>query len=817
MKFKILTFILILFFSCKKEETKTSSQLDYIPQNASIIIKINDFDLFKSELKNNNFLKEYKQTKHFAELKGKVNLFDYLKPEEESIISIIEVGKESFEFLLKTKTSIKLLDLNEATNKTIEELTYENYSYNKITLNSETFYSYILNESVFITSSQLLIENLIRTKEIPEVNSDLKKLYNTSNKTKPAVIFINSLNSNSITSSLLNENSAFKLSDFSDWVSLDLLTEQNELKLSGISNSNSSTKFISLFENVKPLKNNTPLYAPINSEAIASFTFDNFDEFHKNNQKYLELKATKDTVFNSAQEIGIIYTNNKKSVILESYNTDHITEYLTLFSNKDSSYQGNDILSLNKKDLLIAFESILPDFETNYYSVIENTIVFSEDIETLQNIISSYKNEATFEKSSIYNTSKKSIVDESNILLIASPKAIEDFINDDFKSSISNDIKSIDFANQILIGQVVSDHNFAHTSIILKKEISQSEVNMTTPLFTVRLDSDIATQPQFVTNYRTRKKEIIVQDQDNNLYLISTEGKVLWKKQLDGKVQGKIEQVDIYKNGRLQFAFTTENSFLILDRNGKTVEPFNIQFDGGDLKELAVFDYENNKDYRFLITQNKQLKMYDNKGEIVNGFNFKDASSPITSTPKHFRIQKKDYIAFSLKDGTLKILSRVGSDRIQVKEKMNFSGNSIFKYKNKISTTDSAGVLHQVDQNGAITKSDFKLNKDHGLYTTSNTLVTMNDNVISIKGKKTELELGLYSKPIIFYINNKIYVSVTDIQNQKIYLFDSNSNPIQNFPIYGNSLIDLADINNDKKLELVAKDLENSLIVYKIN
>ena len=93
----------------------------------------------------------------------------------------------------------------------------------------------------------------------------------------------------------------------------------------------------------------------------------------------------------------------------------------------------------------------------------------------------------------------------------------------------------------------------------------------------------------------------------------------------------------------------------------------------------------------------------------------------------------------------------------------------------------------------------------------------MNDNTLTIKGKKTELDLGVYSKPHIFYINNKIYVSVTDIQNQKIYLFDSNSDPIQNFPVYGTSAIDLADIDNDKKLELVAKDLENSLIVYRIN
>ncbi|QLG45939.1 hypothetical protein [Costertonia aggregata] len=46
---------------------------------------------------------------------------------------------------------------------------------------------------------------------------------------------------------------------------------------------------------------------------------------------------------------------------------------------------------------------------------------------------------------------------------------------------------------------------------------------------------------------------------------------------------------------------------------------------------------------------------------------------------------------------------------------------------------------------------------------------------------------------------------------------DSQARPIQSFPVFGNSTIDLADIDNDSKLELTVKDQDNSLIVYKIN
>src|SRR5690606_17554609 len=102
-----------------------------------------------------------------------------------------------------------------------------------------------------------------------------------------------------------------------------------------------------------------------------------------------------------------------------------------------------------------------------------------------------------------------------------------------------------------------------------------------------------------------------------------------WKKQLNGRVQGRIEQVDIYKNGRLQLAFTTHNQFLILDRNGKEVAPFTFTYEGGNLNPLAVFDYEQKKDYRFVVTQGTKLFMYNRQGEIVKGFKYTQADQPI--------------------------------------------------------------------------------------------------------------------------------------------------------------------------------------------
>src|SRR5690606_33493935 len=213
----------------------------------------------------------------------------------------------------------------------------------------------------------------------------------------------------------------------------------------------------------------------------------------------------------------------------------------------------------------------------------------------------------------------------------------------------------------------------------------------------------------------------------------------------------------------------------------------------------------------------KKVFMYDNRAQITSSFTFTEAPSNIFGAPEHFRVDNKDFLVFRLEDKTLQSMQRVGSDRIKVPERIDFSNNGMFLYRDKISMTNKGGVLHQIDARGKLTATNFNLNQDHGMYATANTLVLMDDNILSIKGKKVELELGVYSRPKIFYLYDKIYVSVTDLQNQKIFLYDSQGEPIAGFPVFGGSLIDLTDMDNDKKLELVAKDRDNSLIVYSIN
>lgn len=818
MRYKILFCLLtLLIVSCTKEVKIKTTLLDQLPPNPSLIVKINNLTNFKSELKNNTFLEKMKGLSNLTDILNKLNGLESLSTESTCLLALYEVGKDNYDFVLIAKKSPGLFNVEDIANKTVETLTYQNAQITKYSLDDISVFSLSREKEIVFSSSNLLVENMVRTKEANPIDPTLKKLYEASSGNKSATLFINLATTPSILSMAkeMNENP----SPLAEWVSLDFTANSDQVSLTGIAMAPDSTKnFINLFKGTSPLTNKTPLFSPLNAQAIISYTFDDYQVFAKNQNTYLDRIKPVDTLFNTIEEIGVMYLNNQKAVLLSSYGTESLYNYMDANKTGTETYQGSEIMELpDKKFIETSFTPLVRDFASNYCTILENSFVYAQDKETLQTIISNYKSTSSFANAPVYTTAKAPLASESSVLFVSDASGIDYFAEKDLAPEVFQSIKKVDLDEHSFASQLVADHDFAHFNILVSKIGKTQESNTVTPLFTLELDTDLAIDPQFVINHRTNKKEIVVQDRNNVLYLISTDGKVLWTKQLEGRIQPPIQQVDIYKNGRLQLAFCTNDQFMIVDRNGEDVPPFKIDFEGGNLNPLAVFDYEGKKDYRFVITQDRKVFMYNNQAKIVGGFKFTEAPSNILGVPQHFRVANKDYLVFKLEDNTLKILHRTGSDRIKVAEKIDFSNNEVFLYKNKFSVTNKTGVLHQIDTKGKLTATNFNMNKDHGMYATSNTLVFMDDNILTIKGRKVELDLGVYTKPKIFYIYDKIYVSVTDIQNQKIYLFDSQAKPIPNFPVFGSSLIDLTDMDNDKNLELVAKDQDNSLIVYKMN
>lgn len=814
-----LLYILILFLcvTCTSKIKTENSILDLVPNNATLVFKINDFETLKEELSNNDILKKLETFKPLSKITGIIHPLDYLTDQKKGLLAFSATDSISFDFTYITNDSLSFTNWDNLTEKSIESLSYNSSNITKYQVENSTFFSTYIENYAVLSSSQTLLKNLIDSIKDENIHPSLHSFYSISNSNKVLNIWLDIENGEDLLNQLFSSDQ--RISNFTSWISLDLTFNDSEILLNGVTVASNTKKnqYLNLFNGTNPIPNNTSTLLPSDINYYKSFGLNDFKLFSKNKTVNDYQSTTLDSLLNTVEEIGIAEIDNEKILLLRTYGTATLLDYINDEKITTEEYRGNEIWELNSSNKIFApIAPLIGDITFNYSSVIENTLIFSKTKSKLQLLLAKYKTGDTFKTTDLFKNAENKLTSSSSILTISNFKGTVDILNESVSETLSAAFDKSKLSDFVFGSQLIADDGFYHANFLIKKITQEAENSTVSTAFEVQFNTDLASLPQFVTNHNNRRKEIIVQDQENILYLISNSGKIIWKKQLEGTIQGKVQQVDLFKNDKLQLAFTTNNEFLILDRNGKEVKPFTKKFTGGNLNPLAVFDYEGKKNYRFLVTQNEKVFMYNSKGEIVNGFKYNTAEADILEAPQHFRIKKKDYLIFKLKNGKLKIVNRVGNTRVTVKNKFSFSENEIKLYQNKFTFTSAEGFLYQIDTKGNITSSNLNLAKDHGMDATSRTLAIMNDNVLRIRDKKVQLELGVYSKPTIFYLNDKIYVSVTDIQNQKIYLFDSQAEPMPNFPIFGNSIIDMADMDNNKKPDILLKDQENSIKVFKI-
>jgi hypothetical protein len=809
MRFSLSTLLLFIILSCTNTSNKRANLLDFVPDNSSLILKARNIESLQNSINNNELIQQFSNFKAYKSLEHKFENLNALKTNTPLLICFSKSKTDSLDYTIITKYHDSLFITDSLRNYKQEEFQHKKHIILKNTLNNNVFFSTVI-DSVFIVSSAK--KNIEKAFNNYSIDKEFQKIYNSTSDQNLSVI----VNNNSkLLSSIFIEDS-LKLESFTNYTALDVELNQNDINLNGITKAIDSTKsLINIFKNTTPQVNETQNVTPSNSDGFLSFTFNDFNSIQKNIYLYRnqDSLASSTNLFENINEIGVIYEDKNRAIVLNSYDVIATKDALLAEQNITETYR--DVAIYNFSDIELfqkTFSPLISTQQAKLYCILDHFFVFAESIEMLQNIISNYQNKTTLNVRSYFKDIYEDLSGAASLLMITNSNSLEYIL----KNNLEEDRELNLGEYRVSALQFIYDNNFAHVNGIVKKNRTKAAEKSVSEEFNIKLDANLLNTPQFVTNHITKQKDIIVQDVENNLYLISNNGKIQWKKQLHGPVLGKINQIDTYKNGRLQLVFATPNRVYVLDRNGNYVSNFPMKFKDIITQPLSVFDYDKNKRYRILVTQGKNILMYDAKGKVVKGFTFKAAKSNIISQPQHFRIGNKDYITFKTKNKLL-ILNRTGKTRVTPKTTLSFSEEPISIYLNKFTTTTNKGDLITIDANGKTSTKNLNLADRHNLASTSKTLVTLSENILTIRNKTIPLDYGDYSEAEIYYINNKIYISITDLQSQKIYLFDSQGEIIPNFPVYGNSKIDFANIDKDSNLEFVTKGGANSVLLYQIN
>jgi hypothetical protein len=478
------------------------------------------------------------------------------------------------------------------------------------------------------------------------------------------------------------------------------------------------------------------------------------------------------------------------------------------------------------------------NFQSKYYVIVEDRMVIASELNAIQRYIDDYSLLQTLAQSNFYTTFYESIGDKSNFYF---------YINTDRSSSVFasglNDKANNKFNDPLGINyysafayQISSNNKNLFTNIYfpLRKEESE-DIGM---LWKVKLDGIDDMRPFIVENHQTHEQEIMVQDDENKLYLISATGKIIWKTQLSGKIISNIYQVDYYKNEKLQFLFNTKNQLYLIDRNGMMMPNYPIRLSTNATCGLALFDYDQTKDYRIFIScDNRSIFGYAISGRTLDGWNPKQGVGILEHPVQHAYVSGKDYLFVNNSEGDFYFFNRRGDllSRYDDKEKTSyrnpfvFDGNPEFA-KNRFINTDINGKIKSVFMDGR------RLYKHIGNWSESHFF-----NYANVSGDSAKEYLYLDKNQLFIYKDDssivynyefqsdstspiqlfpsdsgKFMVGVTSLGTSQVFLFNEDGKLKKGFPMEGRTMFSLMEQKNTNKYILVVGGKEHYLYAYKI-
>lgn len=320
-----------------------------------------------------------------------------------------------------------------------------------------------------------------------------------------------------------------------------------------------------------------------------------------------------------------------------------------------------------------AFQSLFSFFDVatinEYAGLNENSLILFSNKKALDLYINATVNLSFLGKnSSFMEYAKQNLTQESNFIYYENSKEIK---NTSFSRFLT--FPELNTGDDVLSRSSLTVKNSRarfqfRLSATHAREENSLQINAHA-LWSCLVDSMIQSPVHVFTNHITSENELCFQDNARQFYLTSSTGKILWKKRLNENLQSKVYTVDIFKNGKLQMLFNTENYIHLLDRNGNYVQGYPVRMPAPITSPITLLDYDNTKDYRlFIACADKKIYNYSLYGIKTDGYVPLKTDAVVTLPINYLKIGSSDYLIAVDERGKPYVFSRKGEGRIDFKD-----------------------------------------------------------------------------------------------------------------------------------------------------
>lgn len=516
-----------------------------------------------------------------------------------------------------------------------------------------------------------------------------------------------------------------------------------------------------------------------------------------------------------------------------------VRDRLNIVEIMPNRYKGYEIVRLVDFDDLesaVGLESTM--MKDPYFCIIEDYVVFANNIGNLKLLIERYIGDETLGKDPDYLTFKDQLADKHILNLFINTGRLSNLMqnisNPSFKKYLTAQPDQFSSLNPVGI-QITpyKDNIFLINGLIQTFKSFQKTTNL---LWKTELDTICTRRPQVVTNHNDRTNEIIVQDAKNNFYLVTSGGRIIWKHPLDDQIIGEVFQVDFYRNGKLQYLFSTKKSIHLIDRKGRNVENFPLRTSDKIISGLSVIDYDNNGDYRMFVgCANGNVYGYRKSGQPLPGWSPKRNLGQIPFPIKHFIIDNKDYLMIQTGKGSIYLYNRKGEERIRpvhckVKFNQPFSVELIGDRDVKLLNLSENGILYSINQKGRVRKDSIEgynqglrfIYKDINSNDTLDYIIMDNYSIRALEPSGEEIFYYLlpegtspsfYSVPGPQGLN---YLGFVNPSVESIYMIGNDGELHPDFPLDGILPFDISYEENQNEYILYTGLNDNTITSYRL-
>lgn len=803
---------IILFFtlltSCKTD-TVESDLIQNIPERSRVVIALSDIQEIKDLLKNNHLFEQLESLSRIQEIETAASFLNDYELKSTSIVTLSMEGKNQVVITLLTDA----IENNQDSTTSIKSRIYNNVAIYEMSHQGNTYYTAHKNGIHIASSSILVLESLIRRNLKNYVfDKSFATLYKRTGS--DFGLYIKASDEQWLSQFLLGKNKV-DANNFADWYHLDPSMEGNSLYMNGLIVYQDSLKQKqTIYNNIEPKENQLAYFAPVVFESLSSTTYTETSQLLLNLSRHksrnLEHPKLLKSLFENSNEVSTVELSNGTAIVFTLLPYESLFIDLDSISSEKSTYRDQFIYKLATPLNTRTLTPLIPDLSINYLALLDDFVILTSHLETLEQITASYQNGTTLSSQNWWKEARDKMSSSStllNVTHINQLKGSELSISD----KDANILKKIDDSSiKSMISQYVHEDGYAFYRMMVPYSNTAADQPLVSQVGTYKPDTTIIAGPYLFPNHLNNTHDVAFQTKDLQLTLISNSGEVYWTKELTAPILGEIENVDTYKNDRKQLLFATSDKVYLLDRNGNDVDKFPFDPKATITQPLSVFDYDTNRNYRFVVTTGADLKMLDAKGNNVRGFKYK-SDGTILNSPRHFRKGNKDYIAFTTDKNQLKLLSRTGTVRTKVKNRIESKSNLYFN-NNLIQLVNSDDqLLHINPTTGKVTITTTTLEADSHISFTSRSQLIQNKNVVHLNGSKQSLPYGTYTPAQWSRINNKDYVTMVDNGESKVYILNNEGSIIPFMPVYGNQIARIAGGN---QRYLVTLD-QNEILIYK--